>query len=392
MNSNFESKVIKFQLPANIKPGEEKYYSMILSGEIRSCSIKTLRNVQANRELILWKDGEMIEEAFAWPWIKKKLYGTFKKRLKFNIKRLLRRPIRINDPVLWCLDDYSTGGYFHWIVEILPRLWMARDYLPETYFAIPDYFLTRWPFCKEILTLLGVKKILVLNKYSQYSIKELLMPTRAGSPFYPQPIPLKKGVKWLKDCSLLASSKTLGERLYISRAKANYRKVENEQELYPVLKKYGFQIIYFEDYSLSDQISICKNAKVLMGLHGAGLANLAFLSPGGKIIEIRPDNVYHMYTCFFTLCQYFDCEYNYILCDYSPINHPTEKRIDDRSVIISKERLDENLMQILGIVDKAKSRIAKSSPTIKLESPHMNRLKKQENHCKIKLQRNYQNG
>ena len=205
-------------------------------------------------------------------------------------------------------------------------------------------------FCKEYFALLGVKNFLIINNTTQYSIKELIMPTRAGNPFYLQPTPLKEGVKWLRDAALKESSMDLGERLYISRAKANYRKVANEQELYPVLEKYGFQIIYFEDYSLADQISICQHAKVLMGLHGAGLVNMAFLPPGGKVIEIRPDNVYHMYTCFFTLYPYFECEYNYILCDYAPEALPTEKRIDDRSVVVSKEKLDESLREILGSV------------------------------------------
>ena len=347
MNNRFEQKTISFQLPANTKPGEEKYYSMVLSGEIRACSIKTFNNVRANRELILWKDGEMLEEAFAWPWIKEQLYGTFRKRIKFNIKRYLRKTKRVNEPVLWCLDGYSTGGYFHWIVDILPRLWMARDYLPDTYFAIPDYFFTKWPFSKEYFALLGVEKFLILDNINQYSIKKLVMPTRAGNPFYLQPIPLKEGVKWLRNAALQESSKTLGERLYISRARASYRKVVNEKELFPILEKYGFKIIHFEDFTLADQISICQNAKVLMGLHGAGLVNMAFLRPGSKVIEIRPDNVYHMYTCFFTLYPYFECEYNYILCDYAPEVLPTEKRIDDRSVIVSKEKLEKSLKEIL---------------------------------------------
>lgn len=341
-----ESKV-SFTLPANCLPGEERFYNMTLEGPVRECSVMNFTNIWANWELVLWKDGEMLTEAFAYPWLKERLYGTFEQRAKFKIKNILRKTKRIKEPVLWCLDEFSTGGYYHWITEILPRLWMAKEYLSDIRFAIPDYFFKKWPFCKEFFDLLNVRSFLVLNTYHKYLIEQLVLPTRAGEPFYQQPIPMQRGISWLREAALKKSSRTLSERLYISRAKANYRKVLNEEEIYPVLQKYGFEIVHFEDYSLSDQISICQHAKVLMGLHGAGLTNMVFLPPLSKVIEIRPAKEYSMYNCFFTLMPHTHCEYNYILCDYAAVALSTEKRLDDLSVIVSVAEIKKRLQAIL---------------------------------------------
>jgi hypothetical protein len=343
----FPESTVNIPLPANILSGEERFYNMNVEGVIRECSIKEFQRVWANWELVLWKNGEMLTEGFAYPWLKEKLYGPLKPKAKFKIKNALRKPKTIKEPVLWCLDGFSTGGYYHWITEILPRLWMAEAHIARSQFAIPDYFFTRWPFCKEFFELLGVHNFLVLDARTKYLLEQLILPTRAGNPFYQQPVPMKHSIEWLREAALQKSTRRLGERLYVSRAKARYRKVLNEEELLPVLKKYGFQIIYFEDYSLSDQISICQHTKVLMGLHGAGLTNMVFLPPEGKLIEIRPDNEYHMYNCFFTLTAHAVCEYNYILCKYAPDPLPEDNRLDDRSVLVSPDEVDNRLSSIL---------------------------------------------
>jgi hypothetical protein len=351
LDKSFPKHTITLRLPTNCLPEEEQYYSMNLEGEVRACYILRLANVWANRELALWTtNGEMITESFAYPWIKDRLYGSLKNKAKFKIKNVLRKKQVVRDKVVWCLDGFSTGGYYHWITEILPRLWMVKEELPGMYFAIPDYFFDKWPFSKEFFALLGVKNFLVIENQRKYLIESLILPTRPGDPFYRQHIPLANGVRWLQQSANKVSSQKFGKRIFISRGKAGYRKIVNEEELIPVLKKYEFDILYFEELSLSEQISVCENAEVLMGLHGAGLTNLVFLPSGSKVIEIRPSNTYHMYNCFFTLSHHFDCEYNFVLCNYAPSTLPTEKRIDDHSVIVDPKQVDEKLKLILEIV------------------------------------------
>ncbi|MBY0404653.1 MAG: glycosyltransferase family 61 protein, partial [Cyanobacteria bacterium] len=76
---------------------------------------------------------------------------------------------------------------------------------------------------------------------------------------------------------------------YLSRAKVNSRSVTNEPELIGCLEKYGFEILFSEDYTLEQQASIFGEARILMCPHGSGLANLVFCPEGAHIIEIYPE-------------------------------------------------------------------------------------------------------
>ena len=85
------------------------------------------------------------------------------------------------------------------------------------------------------------------------------------------------------------------EKIYISRKNKNERAVVNEKDLILNLKKLGFKVVYFEDYSITDQIRIMKASKQIVGLHGAGLVNINFCKAGTKILELFP----HNYQCAF---------------------------------------------------------------------------------------------
>jgi capsular polysaccharide biosynthesis protein len=74
------------------------------------------------------------------------------------------------------------------------------------------------------------------------------------------------------------------ERVFISRKGG--RCLINEEEVEQVLQEYGFRKFYYEDIPLSEQWSIAKNAKALVGLHGAALATIVFNRNAVKVIEL----------------------------------------------------------------------------------------------------------
>ncbi len=76
-------------------------------------------------------------------------------------------------------------------------------------------------------------------------------------------------------------------RLYISREKCHYRKLRNEAEIWPELEKQGFEKVFLEDLTLEQQIRKLQSADVVLGVHGAGFANVLFCRPGTRIIEIQ---------------------------------------------------------------------------------------------------------
>lgn len=76
-------------------------------------------------------------------------------------------------------------------------------------------------------------------------------------------------------------------RVYISRAAAGFRRVMNEPEIVARLQRRGFECLRLEDMTIDDQVRAFCEAKIVVGPHGAGLANILFCAPGTQIVELR---------------------------------------------------------------------------------------------------------
>jgi len=76
------------------------------------------------------------------------------------------------------------------------------------------------------------------------------------------------------------------DRIYIDRENAKSRRIANRDELEKVLRKYDFLSVRLEKMTFNEQIRLFANASLIMGQHGAGLANAIFAREGTPIIEL----------------------------------------------------------------------------------------------------------
>lgn len=84
------------------------------------------------------------------------------------------------------------------------------------------------------------------------------------------------------------------EKVFISRK--GTRSLINESEVEQILQARGFKKFYFEDIPISEQWSVTKNAKVIVGMHGAAISNIVFNTNKVKLIELfHPGYVVDMY-------------------------------------------------------------------------------------------------
>ena len=169
-------------------------------------------------------------------------------------------------------------GFYHLVSEFLPKsILTGQDFLPV---AISS----------------KVKKDFVLSLSSIFNlnacqipkwnyIEELTFITGTNDVGYLHPDDLtllnKSGVTEHKKSKMF-------QNIYVSRQNSR-RSSLNEKFLHEELKKIGFHIIFPEQLKLEDQISIFRNAKVVVGIHGAGLVNIVW----GKqthLIELMPNN------------------------------------------------------------------------------------------------------
>jgi glycosyl transferase family 61/glycosyl transferase family 92 len=78
-------------------------------------------------------------------------------------------------------------------------------------------------------------------------------------------------------------------RVYVSRRLTTARRVLNEAEVITTLRDFGFEPLCLEQMSLEEQIKVFRESEVIIGPHGAGLANIVFSNPGTTLIEFLQD-------------------------------------------------------------------------------------------------------
>jgi len=230
---------------------------------------------------------------------------SFKKTLKnFRTTNFKKQKISLENGI-WALDEKSFH-YFHWFCDTLTRYLQVKTYNNQYPLLISSNLIEK-EYIRETLNLLNINYS-IYDYEVPYKIDNLLISSHiTDSGNYSN-----SNITLLS--SLLKSSieiTTHTNRIWISRNKSKHRKIANEDSLIPMLKQYGFQIIYPEDISFIEQLSLYRNAEIIGGLHGGALTNILFMNEGTKLIEIRRygDN---MNNCYFSLASELKIDYYYL--------------------------------------------------------------------------------
>ena len=75
-------------------------------------------------------------------------------------------------------------------------------------------------------------------------------------------------------------------KLYVTRSKTRLRFIENEEALEALFRKYNFERVDTDQLSPGQQIELFAEAAAIVGIHGAGLANMFFRLGPCQILEI----------------------------------------------------------------------------------------------------------
>lgn len=199
-----------------------------------------------------------------------------------------------------------TGGagninYWHWLYDVLPRIGLCNKFvnLSEIDFFLLPSLLKK--FQNETLDCLNIPKHKRLSSVKNRHIiaKELIVTDHpvvvtGNSTNDIENIP-SWIMLWLKknfNNQKKTNNKNIKNKIYIERDSENFksislRSVSNENEVKRYLLKNNFISIKLGEIKFSDQVDLFYNADCIVGLHGAGFANLVFCKPGTKVIEFR---------------------------------------------------------------------------------------------------------
>lgn len=216
----------------------------------------------------------------------------------------------VNTVILpWGLGYASYGDF---LIQVLPKLTRLLESLTPAertngLICLPEF--SNIPWALEYLAMLG------LTEDRLYTGDRTLRIPATGSVVVGSGPSGGHGIAHPHDIVLMLSKlrpnlprpPTNPERkIYISRKMG--RTMENEQDLLGGLLERGFEIITLEEISLAEQIRIFQEAKIVVGPHGAGHANILWSAPGTNLLEVFSPT--WMHPCYAILARNCGIEYH----------------------------------------------------------------------------------
>lgn len=188
------------------------------------------------------------------------------------------------------VDGFS---YYHWLLGTIPKLCLAMHTDRFDHYIVNPRHKGRDQFQIESLHLLDlpIEKVRWIDRGKHFQCDQLTLPSEPCTHDQTRLSPWAQRI--LRD-TLLPKVGDLAipkgpEKIYITRAQARRRRLSNETEVSQLLENFGFIPVVLESLPLTTQIKWLSEADSVVGLHGAGLANLVFCRPGTKVVEITSD-------------------------------------------------------------------------------------------------------
>ena len=119
----------------------------------------------------------------------------------------------------------------------------------------------------------------------------------------------------------------------MSRRKAPSRKLVNEAKVLEILGSLNFHPFYAEDHSIRETAAVFAGCESIIGVHGSGFANLAFCSPGTRVVDILAPR--HLDPYYWILANLTGSSYAYIFGEGERLPEGTD---------LVREKIDEDIL------------------------------------------------
>lgn len=329
--------VARRKLPVNFNQDHLPLFEGELERAIPETRLLRFTDVLASPEGLLFKGMKILPESFAFPYhLDEWRYRSVFKFLVANY--FFRRRRKIEREVLWITDYWSTE-YYHWLTDVLTRLFVVRERLSDLLLVLPGKYEQR-EVVKSSLKAFGVTNVDFIRPDEFVECRNLVMPSHTA----PSGHFKDEAIRGVRDVllSVYGDARASQERIYISRRRAAKRWIVNEDEVTSVLRRFGFETIYAEELSFEQQVQICSRARYIVSNHGAGLTNIIFMQNGGSVLELRHE-ADCINNCYFTLSCALNLNYFYQTCK------PQDPSADPHvaHVLVDLEQLEQNLTLLL---------------------------------------------
>ena len=319
--------------PTLIGPPLAEYVGDHETGERESFVARLPRaRVFMRTGVVITEDDQVVEESCCWG------RDSLDSDMELNSLRPLVKCTRLSGEYLTIVSRGWTN-YYHWLTECLTRLCVAESCGPLP--ILLPRGMTDWH--RESLKLMGVNEDRwQLVDDGCYEVDRLCFPSFPGW--------LGRMAEWairgVGEKITNEVKKAGGKRLYVGREGVKYRRVVNEPAILTRLHAAGFESVSGHALDFRTEVETFANADVIIGVHGAGMANLIFARPGTKVIEIL--DPLHAVPSYYNLSIRLGHDYSYMFADNCATleKAPSQKGYDDLQIPL--DRLEAALRSVSG--------------------------------------------
>lgn len=224
----------------------------------------------------------------------------------------------------WCRN------YYHWLLQQLPRLAIVSyqfnlDTVDNIIVPAPQQ-----AYHQEALALFSPlrTRIVPLEPDESINAERLILTTVPCENRY---VPAFV-VDFVRDLDIPKAPRC--PILFLGRGVSFRRRVLNWPELESLLESFGAECVSCDALTVAQQAVRVASADVIVGVHGAALANLVFSRPGTLVIELIPRNF--AYPCYQRLAHAFGLRYVPLFgsepgpLPFQPLLHDADLRVNCR--------------------------------------------------------------
>ncbi|MCU0789821.1 MAG: glycosyltransferase family 61 protein [Nitratireductor sp.] len=293
------------RLPDGLRVGDERFFADHLSCHLPSIWTTQLHDCVFNEAGELFDENGVLEHSF-----------MALRHLHRDTARFQRRhahawadPVPLKGSYLW-ITDRMSHNYHHWICDCLPRLeaWLSKNSSAEL--LLPRRVHSQ-PFVTKSLAAYPQVRAVAQPPGHSAQVEMLVLPDRTSPEGFHHPLLMHKAGRRLR-AHFAPDVAPSNRRILVSRENARFRRLANEDALFPAMRRLGFEKVHFEQMGFDRQIALMAQAQMLCGPHGAGLTNMLFMPPG-RVIELRQPG--GTPNCFFTLANVCGHAYRQVACE-----------------------------------------------------------------------------
>ena len=202
---------------------------------------------------------------------------------------------------VYCRGD----GYFHFVAESLVSLLYSLRFKEMASVVVVKSHYERFPYFKQYIELL--KKNGKIRDVIEVDTDFIQAPNYVMTAYeFDAGVVCRQSVDLLRDALLPKDYVVVARRIFLTRR--GRRCFDNQDALEKIAKQNGFEVIDTDGMSVEKQINLFREANVVVSNHGAGLTNMIYMKPGGRIVELFSSKWRN--DCYFRLSAVMEHKYS----------------------------------------------------------------------------------